>query len=123
MKEQKNINPKKMEKFETIGIPPSFKSIRRLPETNRNGNKIFAHWKNNQIQGEAEIYYSNGVIFKGYYQNGIKVKGHFTFLHGYEYIGHCLGNKFNGEGSLIFPSGKIITGEWKEYNLVDKGKI
>jgi len=34
-----------------------------------------------------------------------------------------LGNKFNGEGSLIFPSGKIITGEWKEYNLVDKGKI
>ena len=24
---------------------------------------------------------------------------------------------------LVFPSGKIITGEWKEYNLVGKGKI
>ena len=51
MKEQKNINPKKMEKFEKIGLPPSFKSMKKLPETNRNGNKIYAHWKNSQIQG------------------------------------------------------------------------
>jgi len=51
MKEQKSLNPKKMEKFETIGLPTSFKTIKKLPESNRNGNKIYAHWKNNQIQG------------------------------------------------------------------------
>jgi hypothetical protein len=62
-------------------------------------------------------------LARGTYQNGIKVKGYFKFLNGYEYIGHCLGNKFNGEGSLVFPSGKIISGEWKGYSLVDKGKI
>lgn len=57
------------------------------------------------------------------YQNGVKVKGHFKFVNGYEYIGYCLGNKFYGEGSLIFPSGKIISGEWKEYNIIGNGKI
>lgn len=57
------------------------------------------------------------------YQNGIKIKGYFKFLQGYEYVGNCLGNKFNGEGSLFYPSGKIITGEWKDYDIVGKGKI
>lgn len=89
----------------------------------RNGNRIIANWKNDQIDGEAEVHYHNGVVFKGIYQNGMKVKGHFKFLNGYEYIGKCLGNKFHGEGSLIFPSGKIIEGEWKNYNLIGKGKI
>jgi len=94
-----------------------------LPEVTRNGNRIIANWKNDQIDGEAEVHYHNGVVFKGIYQNGMKVKGHFKFLNGYEYIGKCLGNKFHGEGSLIFPSGKIIEGEWKNYNLIGKGKI
>ena len=104
-------------------MSPGQRTNKRLPETSRNGNKIYGHWRNNQLQGEAEVIYSNGVIFKGTYQNGIKVKGHFQFLHGYEYIGNCLGNKFNGEGTLLFPSGKMITGEWKDYSIVDKGKI
>lgn len=49
-------------------------------------------------------------LFRGTYRNGVKICGHFKFLNGYEYQGHCFGNKFYGEGSLIFPSGKIIYG-------------
>jgi hypothetical protein len=30
----------------------------------RNGNRIIATWKNDQIHGNAEIYYHNGVVFK-----------------------------------------------------------
>lgn len=39
-------------------------SSKRLYEVNRNGNRILANWKNDQINGEAEIYYHNGVTFK-----------------------------------------------------------
>lgn len=31
---------------------------------NHNGNRIYAKWKNDQISGEAEIHYNNGVVFK-----------------------------------------------------------
>jgi hypothetical protein len=40
------------------------KSSKRLIEIIRNGNRIIANWKNDQINGEAEIYYHNGVTFK-----------------------------------------------------------
>lgn len=66
-----------------IGLSPALKTGKRLPETIRNGNRILGNWINGQIHGDAEVYYSNGVIFRGVYQNGIKVKGHFQFLHGY----------------------------------------
>lgn len=53
LKEHQSMCPQKIEKLEKIGMTSSFKLIRKLPETNRNGNKIFAVWKNNQILGEA----------------------------------------------------------------------
>ena len=51
MREQKNISPRKMEKFQKLGINPLVKINKRLPETNRGGNKIYGLWKNNQLQG------------------------------------------------------------------------
>jgi len=41
-----------------------FKETSKMIEVNRNGNRIIANWKNDQIHGEAEIYYHNGVTFK-----------------------------------------------------------
>lgn len=66
-KKIKTISPlssQRLEKFEKIGVPLELKSSKRLIEINRNGNRIIANWKNDQINGEAEIYYHNGVTFK-----------------------------------------------------------
>lgn len=63
-KEPQSMSVKKLEHFQSIGIPVNLKSLKKLPETNRNGNKIFAQWRNNQIHGDAEIYYANGIVFK-----------------------------------------------------------
>lgn len=50
-REPHTLSAQKLSKFEAMGIPTTMKSLKKLPETNRNGNKIFAHWKNNQIHG------------------------------------------------------------------------
>ena len=38
-----------MEKFEKIGISPLTKANKKLPEMNKNGNRIKGMWKNNQL--------------------------------------------------------------------------
>jgi hypothetical protein len=63
-KAQSPMSAQKLEKFEQTGLPPDHKSSKKLSEVNRNGNRIVATWKNDQIHGEAEIYYHNGVTFK-----------------------------------------------------------
>jgi hypothetical protein len=55
---------KKIEKFEALGLKQISKSIKKIPELTKNGNKIVSGWKNEQMHGEAEIHYNNGVIFK-----------------------------------------------------------
>jgi hypothetical protein len=51
------------------------------------------------------------------------VKGHFKFKNGFQYLGECYENSFTGEGTLIFPSGKVISGNWNNFQLVGKAKI
>lgn len=43
-----------------------------MVEVNKNGNKIIAMFKNNQLHGEAEIHYYNGIVFRYFL---IKVEG------------------------------------------------
>lgn len=65
MKEPPAISKAKLEKLEKVGMGGErAKSCKKLPETNRNGNKILGVWRNGQLDGESEIYYSNGVVFK-----------------------------------------------------------
>ena len=49
LRSQQNISPRKMEKFEKIGLSPLTKVNKKLPEMNKNGNKIKGVWRNNQL--------------------------------------------------------------------------
>ena len=57
-----------------------------MPEVNRNGNRIRAEWKNDQIHGDAEIHYKNGVTFK----------------YSYHYVGESIKMELRLKGILSF---------------------
>jgi hypothetical protein len=50
--------------MERLRIKDSKERDPHLSEVLKNGNRIIAAWRNNQIHGDAEIYYNNGAYFK-----------------------------------------------------------
>jgi hypothetical protein len=45
------VSSQKMELMEKVGGLTQLKSTKKLQEINRNGNRILANWKNDQING------------------------------------------------------------------------
>lgn len=80
------------------------------PEVN-----IIGEWKNDELDGYAEVIQSNEYSYKGFWKCGERCgKGKINLDDGDIYDGNFDNNMFNGFGNYYYSTGDFYSGDWKD---------
>ncbi|MCS4488933.1 hypothetical protein [Streptococcus sciuri] len=70
---------------------------------------------NHRINGQGQLTYPNGDIYKGHFANGIfNGQGTFIAKSGWSYTGEFSNGKPDGQGTLKAKDGKVYKGKFKQ---------
>ncbi|TNV79065.1 hypothetical protein FGO68_gene1020 [Halteria grandinella] len=80
-------------------------------------------WRDNKFEGQGEIRFHNGTIYKGQFIADDLVKGTHLYKNGSRYDGMFINEQFQGMGKLTYGNGIYQRGEWHRDQKIGEHKI
>lgn len=87
--------------------------------TRANGDKYMGYFKKGKREGQGRYIFANGEKYEGDFKQDKKQgQGSYFFVNGDSYVGTFNHDNREGQGTYITAAGLVITGDWKNNQLV-----